>query len=113
MLSYFIVGRVFREHILKPKIPTLPGQILGLFAGVVEAGAVIAVTGFALSYIPTGNFKMENSLTAELGKAVEQAFSADAGIGCHRPGQSSAAAGRQKIHRERPYGWTGERSKSN
>ncbi len=74
MLSYFIVGRVFREHILKPKIPTLPGQILGLFAGVVEAGAVIAVTGFALSYIPTGNFKMENSLTAELGKAVEQAF---------------------------------------
>lgn len=74
MLSYFIVGRVFREHIIKPKVPTLPGQILGLFAGVAEAGAVIAITGFALSYIPTGNFKMENSLTAELGKAVEQAF---------------------------------------
>ncbi len=74
MLSYFIVGRVFREHILKPKIPTLPGQMLGLFAGVAEAGAVIAITGFALSYLPAGNFKMENSLTAELGRVVEQSL---------------------------------------
>lgn len=74
MLSYFIVGRVFRQQILKPKIPTAPGQILGLFVGVAEAGAVIALTGFALSYIPTGSFKMESSLTAELGRAAEQAF---------------------------------------
>jgi len=72
MLSYFIVGRVFRQHILKPQVPTIPGQILGLFAGIAEAGVVIAITGFALSYVPPGNFKMESSLTAELGRAVEQ-----------------------------------------
>ncbi len=74
MLSYFIVGRVFRQHILKPKVPTIPGQIFGLFAGVAEAGAVIAITGFALSYVPAGSFKMENSLTAELGKTLEQSL---------------------------------------
>lgn len=74
MLSYFIVGRVFRQHILKPQIPTVPGQILGLFAGIAEAVALIAITGFALSYVPTGSFKMESSLTAELGRAAEQAF---------------------------------------
>lgn len=74
ILSYFIVGRVFRQQILKPGIPTVPGQILGLFAGIAEAVAVIAITGFALSYIPTGSFKMESSLTAELGRAAEQAL---------------------------------------
>ena len=64
--AYAVTYLMLRPLYNKPRRPTVPGQICGLFWGTGEALVVIAALGFLLSIVPAKNLQMKSSITTEL-----------------------------------------------